>query len=188
MILGGTMNVDEDRLHPWLSAEKKYLERAIAAGGHILGICLGGQLLARVLGGTVTRNAHKEIGWHTVRLHPDAAHDPFFSVYPTAFPAFQWHQDTFTIPAGCRRLAESDACAHQAFSYEGRVLGVQFHLEADERVVRTLADACPRDLDAAGPYVQSAQTMMAAVGAAAQAERLSQSLLDQALSTCAASA
>jgi GMP synthase-like glutamine amidotransferase len=181
------MNVDEDRIHPWLSEEKKYLERAIAAGGHILGICLGAQLLARVLGASVTRNAHKEIGWHTLRLRPDAARDPFFPAYPPAFPAFEWHQDTFTIPAGCRRLAESDACANQAFSYEGRVLGVQFHLEADGRVVRTLVDACPEDLAAAGPYVQSAQEMMAAHVASAQAERLSQSLLDKAIAACAAS-
>lgn len=179
VILGGTMGVNDERIHPWLTGEKRYLEQAIARGHYVLGVCLGGQLLSSVLGGVVGRHTQREIGWHRLSLLPAAAQLPCFAGYPQSFITFQWHQDTFSIPAGCLHLAESPACAHQAFSYEGRAIALQFHCEANLPVIRSLTAAFPEALEPPGPYTQSAAQMLAASDLAAQSTRLTDGLLDR---------
>lgn len=109
----------------WIAAEMDMLRSALAAGSGVLGVCFGGQLLARALGGTVSRATEPEIGWHDV-------HSDDTAVVPDG-PWFQWHFDRFTAPPGTRELARS-RLATQAFSH-GRALGLQFHPEVDTALV-----------------------------------------------------
>lgn len=130
IVMGGPMNIYEHERHPWLAAEKLAIRAAIDAGKPVLGICLGAQLIADVLGGPVTRNAESEIGWFEVALSAEGRAAASFAGLPPRFTAFHWHGDTYALPPGAARLATSEACAQQAFSWGGgRVLGLQFHLE-----------------------------------------------------------
>ncbi len=135
IVLGGPMNVDEAHLHPHLRTELRLLEAALRADLPILGICLGAQLLAHVLGAHVGRNRTQELGWHEVRLTAAGQEDPALRHLATGRHVFHWHGDTFGIPQGAALLAESDLCAHQAFRYGRHAYGLQFHLEADEPVI-----------------------------------------------------
>lgn len=155
VVMGGPMSVGDEAVFDWLVPEKRCIARAIAAGKTVLGICLGAQLLAESLGGTVYRGDYREIGWFPVRMTPEAAAIPECGVFPAEFTAFHWHGDTFTLPPGCVRLAESGVCGNQAFVYDRRVFGVQFHVEVTDAGVRELIACCPDDLRA-GPFVQDA--------------------------------
>ena len=108
-----------------------------AADRAVLGICLGSQLLARAFGG-----AEPDRRRHRIRLAADLADasearaDPVLGALPQQFPLFQWHDDTFSLPAGAVRLAGNDAVANQAFRIGRAAYGIQFHFEADSSVVR----------------------------------------------------
>ena len=156
VIMGGAMSIHEHRNHPWLPAEKHFLAEAIRAGKPILGVCLGAQLLADVLGGKVFQNPVKEIGWFPVRMLDRAAP---FGAFPERLTVMHWHGDTFTIPPGARRVAESDACANQAFVHGDRVVGLQFHIELEKVGIEDLAAA---SLDEAGvaPFIQSREQLI----------------------------
>ncbi|MDP6686087.1 MAG: type 1 glutamine amidotransferase, partial [Candidatus Omnitrophota bacterium] len=107
VIMGGPMGVYEDDKYPWLSKEKKYIEKAIKAEKLVFGVCLGAQLIADVLGAKVYKNQYKEIGWYDVTLTGEAKTSSVFSNLEKNFVAFHWHGDTFDIPAGAKRLAET---------------------------------------------------------------------------------
>ncbi len=160
VVMGGPMSVQEENRFPWLSREKVFIKRCIELGKRVLGVCLGAQLIAEVLGGHVSPNAHKEIGWFPVRRTSDSEGSALFSSLPQCFHAFHWHGDTFSIPEGAVRLAESDGCANQAFSYGDTVLALQFHIESNAQGVSKLLRHCSGDLQA-GPYVQSEQAIRA---------------------------
>lgn len=137
IVMGGPMNIYEHAAHPWLVAEKVLIRAAIAAGRRVLGICLGAQLIADVLGGPVRRNAETEIGWFPVQLTAEGRAHPLLTGLPERFTAFHWHGDTYALPPGAQRLAASEACAQQAFAWDGgRVLGLQFHLEVTQANAR----------------------------------------------------
>lgn len=127
--LGARWSADDERL-PWVAAEAAMVRDALAAGLGVLGVCFGGQLLARALGGSVTRSPAPEIGWHEV--HSD---DP--GLVP-AGPWFQWHFDRITVPAHAREVARNPRAA-QAF-VQGRAMGLQFHPEVDSDLVRQWID------------------------------------------------
>lgn len=154
VVIGGPMNIYEQKEYPWLAAEKEFIREAIESDKIVLGICLGAQLIADVLGGRVVRNKYKEIGWFPVDLLPGAANSgPFFG-FPDEFMAFHWHGDTFSLPPEAVMLAESEACPAQAFSYnDGRVLGLQFHLESSTESVWSLVQNCSEEL-VDGEYIQ----------------------------------
>jgi GMP synthase-like glutamine amidotransferase len=158
VIMGGPMNIYEETQHPWLAAEKSFITEAIKAGKVVLGICLGAQLIADVLGGKVTQNLHKEIGWYPVELTAAGEKSAVFASFPAQFPAFHWHGDTFAIPPGAVHLARSAACANQAFSYQERVIGLQFHLESSLEAIQLLSENCGDELEP-GRYMQSAAEM-----------------------------
>lgn len=126
VIMGGPMNIYQHRDFPWLPGEKRFIAAAIAAGIPVLGICLGAQLLADVLGGKVFQNQEKEIGWFPVRILDQA---PPLAAFPAEMTVMHWHGDTFSLPPGARRIAESEGCANQGFVFGDRVVGLQFHLE-----------------------------------------------------------
>jgi GMP synthase-like glutamine amidotransferase len=157
IVMGGPMNVYEHDAYPWLSAEKNLIREAIAAGRRVLGICLGAQLIADVLGGKVYRNGEREIGWFPVRAVSAGAASSFS--FPGETPVFHWHGDTFSLPPGSVWLAESDGCAHQAFAVGKRVIGLQFHLEMTVGDVSAIAQACADELTP-GRYVQPADTII----------------------------
>lgn len=173
VVMGGPMSVGDEAEFPWLRVEKQFLRAVIAAGRPVLGICLGAQLLADVLGAPVTRNPHKEIGWFPVHRVGPAAGWP----WPESTLAFHWHGDTFGIPPGARHLAASAACAHQAFLYDNRVLGLQFHLETTAASARDLLDHCAHEL-VPGPCIQDRQAILAGIPQAAACNQLLASLLD----------
>ncbi len=138
VVLGGPMSVHDEARYPWLVGEKRFIERTIAAGARVLGICLGAQLIAQVLGARVYANSEKEIGWFAVETTEAARSAAVFQDFPRRLLAFHWHGDTFDIPAGAVHVARSAACAHQAFAFGERVLGLQFHLETTPAGARDL--------------------------------------------------
>jgi GMP synthase-like glutamine amidotransferase len=134
VVLGGPMNVDDVEKHPWLRDEKEFLRQAIAAQKTCLGLCLGGQLLAQVLGATVKKHTHWEVGWHPVFFGHEGA---------DRLMVFQFHQDTFDIPQGATRIATNRICENQGFIFGRNVVGLQFHPEASEEWVRECATEKP---------------------------------------------
>ena len=162
VILGGPMNIYEEKKYPWLVREKRFIEKAMSSGKKVLGICLGAQLAADLLGGQVRRNRYKEIGWHEAALTPQGRKDPVFGALPRRFVPFHWHGDTFEIPKGAVRAAESRGCRNQAFIYEQRIVGLQFHLETTPLSARKLAQNCKDEIHAGGKYIQKPAGMLAA--------------------------
>jgi GMP synthase (glutamine-hydrolysing) len=154
IIMGGPMGVhDEDRL-PWLKSEKRLIEKAMSTGKAVLGICLGAQLIAAVLGARVYPNRFKEIGWFPIELTEAGQRSPLFGFLPARLGVFHWHGDTFDLPAGAVHIARSEACLHQAFVYNERVIGLQFHLECTPKGVEALIQNCSGEL-VKGSYIET---------------------------------
>ena len=161
VVMGGPMGVYDEADHPWLAGEKKAIEAAIAADKAVLGICLGAQLLSVVLGGSVTPNPVKEIGWFKVHMTPEGLAEPALSGFPASFYAFHWHGDTFSVPPGAVHAASSDACANQAFVYNHKVVGLQFHLETQPIGMQNLIKHCAADVAIPGPTIHHPKQMHA---------------------------
>ena len=100
VIMGGAMNIYQHDAHPWLVDEKKFIRSAIDANKVVVGVCLGAQLIADVLGAPVTKNNHTEIGWFPVSLTDEGKKSPLFNGIPDTFISFHWHGDIFAIPDG----------------------------------------------------------------------------------------
>jgi GMP synthase-like glutamine amidotransferase len=160
LIMGGPMNIYQQRQYPWLAAEKSCIDQALAAGKTLLGICLGAQLLADRLGSRVYAGPEREIGWWPLRLTEAGRQSKFFGDLDEPLQAYHWHGDTFELPAGSVCLASSSACVQQAFLYDQRVLGLQFHFEVTAESMRRLIDHCGEEI-VPGNYVQSAEQMLA---------------------------
>ena len=135
IVLGGPMNVDDVDRHPNLAVEVELIREALDRDMHILGICLGAQLLAKALGATVTPDRHTEIGWHDIELTEDGTKDALLSCFEPVQRIFQWHRDGFALPPQAVRLAGSTVCPNQAFRYGDKAYGFQFHLESDEQLL-----------------------------------------------------
>jgi len=137
MIMGGSPHAWDEDIHPWLADEKKYITQGIECNKIILGICLGAQLLAEILGARIYPNKKREIGWHDVVLTPEGKNSFLFQHVPETFVSFHWHSDHFSLPRGCTRLAYTTPTPHQAFAMKGRtVVGLQFHPEYSLEMVR----------------------------------------------------
>ncbi len=159
IVMGGPMSVHDEHEFPWLKAEKQFIEKAIQAGKKVLGICLGAQLIAHVLGVKVTRNRHKEIGWFPVQKTQEAEKSAIFKALPSAFQAFHWHGETFEIPRSAIHTLKSEACPHQAFVYQSSVVGLQFHLETTLQSAQALITHCQNELVEA-PFIQKASEIL----------------------------
>jgi GMP synthase-like glutamine amidotransferase len=149
--MGGSMSVNDEQEFPWLKPEKQFIRDAISRDISVLGICLGAQLIASALGARVYANPCKEIGWFQVRGIP--VPEGAFS-FPKECMVFHWHGETFDLPEGAIRLAESDACRNQAFQIKRNVIGLQFHLETTHENASALAQNF-RDELLPAPFVQS---------------------------------
>lgn len=161
VIMGGPMNIYEDDRYPWLPGERQFIRQAIDAGKSAVGVCLGAQLLADALGSRVVAGAHKEIGWWPIRMTEAGRRSGFLDDLPAQTTVFHWHGDTFAVPADAIHLAESEGCMSQAFLYDHRILGLQFHLESTPATVQALLDHC-RDELVPGRYIQTANEISAA--------------------------
>ncbi|MCP4300105.1 MAG: type 1 glutamine amidotransferase [Gammaproteobacteria bacterium] len=135
IVLGGPMNSDQIDSFPNLVTEVEIIREAVEQDMSVLGICLGAQLLAKALGGSVSRNAVREIGWHDVDLTEAGVSDPVLSTFARQQQVFQWHQDGISLPPGAVRLAGSVASPVQAFRYGVHAYGFQFHLEASRSLI-----------------------------------------------------
>lgn len=130
--LGGPMGVYEADRHPWISKEIDFLKKNLGLEKPIIGICLGSQMLAAALGSKVYRGPQREIGWFEVEWADAALEHPILEGTPSRFHAFHWHQDTFDLPKGARRLASSRLYDEQAYLYGEKAIGFQFHPEVTE--------------------------------------------------------
>jgi GMP synthase (glutamine-hydrolysing) len=130
VVLGAPIGVYEVDRYPFLRSEFAVVERAVARGKPIVGICLGAQVLAAVLGARVYPAREKEIGWGLLGLTPDGRKSPLSALADNKLWVLHWHGDTFDLPRGATWLAETAGVPNQAFSYNrGRVLALQFHAE-----------------------------------------------------------
>ncbi len=176
VIMGGSMNVYEEEKYPWLVKEKEFIAEAIADKKTILGICLGSQIVADILGGRVTRNEYREIGWFPVILTNEAKMSSVFKDFPDKFTAFHWHGDTFKIPPGAKRIAESEGCRNQAFEC-GEFIGLQFHLEYSAESINLMLSNCEDD-QVDGKYVQKRNDIELQISNVTETKRLLYILLD----------
>ena len=156
------MGVYDEEKFSWLKDEKKFIRESIDSGKRIIGICLGAQLIAAVLGAEVTKNRFREIGWFHVKISHQLKSSIFSSILPEEFEAFHWHGDTFKIPDGAMPLGSTEACENQGFVYNGKVLALQFHLETTYESAAALIKNCSDELDGSR-YVQSVEEIMSQV-------------------------
>ena len=159
VVLGGPMSVNDEGEFPWLVREKQFIRRTIEAGTPVLGICLGAQLIANVLGARVSRNREKEIGWFPVDAMP--AKGPALFRFPPTTEVFHWHGETFDLPPGAVHLVRSAGCENQAFQLGRSTLALQFHLETTPAAARAMVEHGSAELQPAR-YVQSAAEILAA--------------------------
>ncbi|MDB5255342.1 MAG: hypothetical protein JWM14_37 [Chitinophagaceae bacterium] len=159
IIMGGPMSVHDEDRHRWLLAEKELIRKALDKGKKVIGICLGAQLIAEVLGASVSLNPVAEIGWFDVELSDEALKQPVFQGFNKSITPFHWHGETFTLPAQAIAIGKSAACPSQGFLWNNQVLALQFHLEITQEGITALLNNCREDLKE-GPYVQAAGSMI----------------------------
>lgn len=151
VVMGGPASAVSDDGFPSRREELALLADAVRRRVPTLGVCLGAQLLAIAVGGTVSAGkAGPEIGWGTVDLSPEAAGDPLFAGMPSPLAVLHWHRDTFSLPPGGVRLASNARYPNQAFRLGTRAWGLQFHLEVDLGAVRDFVGAFGDEAAAAG--------------------------------------
>ncbi len=129
VILGGPIGVYEGDRYPFLRGEQQAIAARLEHDKPTLGICLGAQLMARALGARVESTGRAEIGYAPLTLTDQGRESVLRRIGDV--PVLHWHGDQFAIPAGAMRLAETPDFPNQAFSLGPRILGLQFHLEAD---------------------------------------------------------
>jgi GMP synthase (glutamine-hydrolysing) len=166
VVLGGPMGVYEVAKHPHLKAEMKCIAQALKMDIPILGICLGAQLLAEVLGGKVFKAKRWEFGWHELQCTPEGHKHTMFECFKRGDRVYQMHQDTFTLPKSAVHLARTEICENQAFAYGDKVVGMQFHLEADRAMIerwlkrhenREIVEAHPKEFTQEGILADTAR-------------------------------
>lgn len=143
LIMGGPMNIQDEQNYPFLKKEKEYIAKSIQSGKKIIGICLGAQLIADVLGAKVNRGEYKEIGWFTLKKKANE----IMRFLPEYATVFHWHSDSFELPNEASNIFSTDVTQNQAFIYKDNVLALQFHLEMDEPIIRNLLRNCKNELD-----------------------------------------
>ena len=128
IVLGGAMNVDEGERHGWIAEEESLLRELLEREVPLLGLCLGGQLLAAAGGAQPRRAARPEIGWHQVEVTAEGEDDPLLGPLAPSFEAYQWHSYEFPLPPGAVPLARSEVCL-QACRLGDHAWALQFHPE-----------------------------------------------------------
>jgi len=178
IIMGGPMGVYDEAQYPWLKTEKKFIEQAINTGKPILGICLGAQLLATVLGAKVYPNKFREIGWFELIKSEQIKNSFLDAVLPKQFDVFHWHGDTFDLPAGAKLVGSSQACTNQGFVLNEKIIGFQFHLETTPESAQNLITHCQDELDNS-TFVQTPEQILAPAEKFAQINKVMNLLLEK---------
>jgi GMP synthase-like glutamine amidotransferase len=167
VFMGGPMSVNDDL--PWIPPVLELIRKADAVGVPVLGHCLGGQLMSRALGGAVTRNPTKEIGWGEIRVEDNTVARDWFGPDIRSFLSFHWHGETFSLPPGATRIMASAHCGNQGFVV-GPHLGMQCHVEMTERLIETWCENGQTEIDESpGPAVQKPDEMRAGIDGKVQA-------------------
>jgi GMP synthase (glutamine-hydrolysing) len=135
VVFGGEQSALDDAKHPYLPHLADLMRKFDAANRPVLGICLGAQVMARAFGAVNHLGTAREFGWCGVTPTDAGRDDPLFATLPDAFPIFQWHSDTFSLPPGATLLATATGVRHQAFRIGRATYGTQFHFEANRAVV-----------------------------------------------------
>ncbi len=159
VIMGGPMSINDESEYPWLVQEKRFIKEFVESGKPVLGICLGAQLLAGALGEKIYPNSVKEIGWFSVNAVTPANNAAF--EFPGSTIVFHWHGETFDLPKGAVRIAETNVCRNQAFQIGKNVIGLQFHLEMTKESVQEIVANC-RDELVPGEYIQIEENILSA--------------------------
>ena len=157
VLMGGPMSVHDPL--PWIDRELDLIRQAQARALPVLGHCLGGQLISKALGGTVSANPVREIGWHAVRKLQNETARRWLGELPSRMELFHWHGETFSVPDHAECVLASDHCARQAF-VAGNTLALQCHVEMTSPMVREWASLYRRELDDPSPAVQSSETLV----------------------------
>ncbi|AYA36703.1 type 1 glutamine amidotransferase [Hymenobacter oligotrophus] len=177
VVLGGAMSVHDEARLAWLAPEKAFISQAIAAGKTVLGICLGAQLVADVLGAPVTQNHLPEIGFYSVQFSEAAQRHPLFAHAGAQATFLHWHGDTFALPAGAATVGASAACQQQGFVYGTRVVGLQFHPEMTPEILQQMIRHDGHEL-IPGPHVQTADELLAGLKHLGEGQQFLVGLLD----------
>ena len=153
VFMGGPMSVNDDL--PWIPPVLELIRRAVAANVPVLGHCLGGQLMSKALGGTVTRNPVKEIGWGEVYIAQNPLSLHWFGGVRN-FLSFHWHGETFSLPSGATLIASSAWCPNQAFVF-GPHLGMQCHVEMTPELIRAWCEDWEKEVASLATRTASVQ-------------------------------
>ena len=162
VVMGGPMGVHDEADFPGLVAEKRLSNEAQAAGKKLVGICLGAQLIAHVLGAEVKDNPQVEVGWYPVKKCPNLPPcdtPAFLAHFPQEMMAFHFHKHTFEVPEGAIGFAFSEACPNQGYVLGNQVLGLQFHMESTPHTIAAILNYVPEVAPSEGPYIQSKQAI-----------------------------
>jgi len=176
IVMGGPMGVADDHQFPWLTLEKEFIESVIKRDIPVLGVCLGAQLIANVLGAAVVKNGHEEIGWFPVN-RMDGLMDQRLQKLPVSFSALHWHGDTFDIPEGAQHFISSAGCENQGFTYGNATLALQCHLEMLPSNVEAIYQACG-SVNKTGTYITGLPEMLAPADNFQQASKILEDLLE----------
>ena len=149
IVMGGPVGVYEQDRYPFFRDEICLIEQALTEKKAILGVCLGSQLLAAVLGARVAKGKQKEIGWYPVTLSRAAMADPLWKGIESPFTAYHWHGDVFELPRGAEALASSALTPYQAFRYGKNAYGFLFHMEVTEKIIQEMVQTFADELQEA---------------------------------------
>ena len=166
IIMGGPQSVYEEDKFPYLRAEKQLAREAIDNTIPLIGVCLGSQIIADVLGANVHPSGGVEIGWKNVTRSEYAAADPILSVLPETFTPLHWHGDVYDLPNGAAPIGSSDMTPVQGFTYGETTFAPLFHLEMTEQQITDMATLFPDDVKRGG---LSPETLLAETPARAAA-------------------
>jgi GMP synthase-like glutamine amidotransferase len=150
VLMGGPQSVYEEDKYPFLKEEKRLTSQAIERDVPVLGVCLGSQLLAEVLGSKVHSGAVFELGWKKVMLNPEASSDRVLGHLPKEITPFHWHGDIYDLPPGAKLLASSQLTQVQGFAFRDRFYGLLFHLEVGTEQIAAMTATFPDDVRRGG--------------------------------------
>lgn len=178
VFMGGPMSVNDEL--PWIAQSLDLIRDAVARDIPVLGHCLGGQLISKALGGAVSRNPVKEIGWGEVRVVDNETARSWLGDVRD-FQAFHWHGETFSLPPGATHLLSSVHCVHQAYAI-GQHLALQCHIEMTAEMIASWCDVGAEEIAAnlSSPAVQSpAQMQFQAIECLLSLHRLADRIYSQ---------
>lgn len=162
IVMGGPQSPDttlEECPYFNAQAEIELIRQAVEHNKHVLGVCLGAQLMGEAFGAKVERSPHKEIGVFKINLTKAATESPLFAGFPESFHVGHWHGDMPGLTEGAEVLAFSPGCPRQIVKYAPRAYGFQCHLEFNKQVIDLLIEHCGHELNTELPFVQSPEVL-----------------------------